>query len=124
MEVDRGHIPERLMRSVEVVLHKPVSEFGIETGAISSEVAHLNKLFSEGTIESFINGVVGWSFGTGEVVREFEGLSSDTEVLCEFRSIVSLNVFDFSGKEVVQTFEEVGGMTGMFGSIHASECDF
>jgi hypothetical protein len=68
MEIDRGHIAEGLMRPMEVVLHEPVSEAGIEAVTVSGKIPHLNKFLSQRAVESFVHRVVSRSLGTGEVM--------------------------------------------------------
>ena len=97
------------MRSVEVVLHKPVSEFGIEAGAISGEITKVNELLTEGTVESFIDRIVLGRFDPRPVVLKVQLLAGDFKVAVEFGAIVSLNVLNLAIEEDMQAVEEILG---------------
>ena len=123
MKIDRGHVAQGLMGPMEVVFHQPFSEIGIEPLAVSRQVTQLYELLSQGAIESLIHRIVRWGLGTRKVVRQLQHRSRHLKVLGKLRSIVSLNVFNLSGKQVVQSFQKISGIAGVLGGIHTSKRD-
>lgn len=118
MKVDRGHVVQRLVRSPEVVLYQPLGQMGIEPLAVQGQIAQLDELFPEGAVKSLIHRIVSRGPRSGEVMREMEQICRIPKVLGKLGSIVSLNVFDLSGKKVVHTLEKISRMTGMLALIH------
>lgn len=108
---------------MKVVLHQPLRQVRIEALAVGREIAQLYEFLPEGPVKAFINRIVRRGLGSGEVVRQMKDGRSGLKILGKLRSIVSLNVFDLSGKQVVQASQKISGMTGMLGGIHAGKCN-
>ena len=70
MVLDRYRIAKGLVGTFEVVFDKPVSELAIENIAVRCHVPQGNELILEGAVEPLIEGIVGGSLGTGEILRQ------------------------------------------------------
>lgn len=108
---------------MEIVFNKPFGQTLVKTVTVIREITELDELFSERPIEPFVHRIVGRRFGTGKVMRKVERFGRTAKVFGKLRSIVSLNVFNFSGKEIMEPFQEVGGMARMLASIHPGKRD-
>ena len=121
MEINGGGVFKRLVRPSEIVFNEPFSQLLIEDGAVCSVVAKRNEFFFERSVESFIEWIVGWRFGTRKVMGKMKILHGIPEVFGKLRAIVSLHVFHLPFKEIVYSSKEIGGMLGMFCCIHPGE---
>lgn len=123
MVFDRRLIAKGLMGSFEVVFNKPFGELLVEDLAVRCHASHLDELLIESPVEPFIKGIVGRSPRTGEIMGEMEDVRGLTEVLRELRTVVGLDILDSSVKQVMEPFQEVGGVGRVMGRIHSGEGD-
>ena len=72
MVLDRYLIAKGLVGSFEVVFNEPLGEFAIEYDTVCGHITQRNKFILKRPVESFIEGVVSWCFGAGEILRQSE----------------------------------------------------
>ena len=105
----------------ERVLNEPVSELPVETYRVSSEVPQSNELVLDGTVEAFVEGVVGRGAFSAPPVAELVASYLLLEVLAELAAVVVPDVPDLVVEKVQEAVQEVGGVLRGFGGVHARE---
>jgi len=110
MVLDRYLIAKGLVGSFEVVFDKPLGKLAIEHSTVCRHVAELDELFIKGSVEAFINGIVGGCFDARKVALDFEVGERLSEGAGKLASVVSREVLDPGIKEVVDPPQKVRGV--------------